>query len=333
MLWTTIVGAHRGAPRSFSPAHSSVPLRCHQRKSAAARTRSFTLIELLVVIAIIAILAALLLPAVQQAREGARRVQCRNNLHQMGLALLNYEGSHKTFPSSSTSQIDFGVWTSNATAYHLHSWASMLLPFLDQGTLYNQINFNLSALDPANSPVAAQVLSVYRCPSFVGPAFSPSPLYGRLSPYYALRNYVAMGASTIGNLYLQPDGVFYARSCTRIADITDGSSRTIFLVETREPSAAVWIDGGTAAVASRRYLESNAPTYAGPENSLNYQPYFVANGNGIDCQFGPSSAHSGVVGHLFGDGSVQLISQNVNVLVYDALATRAGGEPIGDGSF
>lgn len=302
-------------------------------RSVRPSRSGFTLIELLVVVAIVATLAALLLPAVQQAREGARRAQCRNNLHQMGLALLNYEGAHKTFPSSSTSQIDFGVWTSNATAHHLHSWASMILPYLDQGPLYNQINFNVSALDSANSPVAAQVLPVYRCPSYVGPAFSLSPLYGRLSAYFALRNYVAMGASTIGNLYLQPDGVFYARSCTRVADIIDGTSRTIFLVETREPSAAVWIDGGTAAVASRRYLESNAPSYAGPENSLNYQPYFVANGNGIDCQFGPSSAHSGVVGHLLGDGSVQFISQNVSALVYDALATRAGGEPLGDTSF
>lgn len=288
---------------------------------------AFTLAELLVVIAIMAILVALLLPAVQQAREAARLSQCRNNLKQMGLALLNYESQQRLFPSSSTSRIDFGVWSSTPTNYHLHSWAAMILPHLEQGALYNQLNFNVSSLHPANAAVAAQTLPVYRCPSYTGPPFSRSPLYGLLSPYFALRNYAALGATSIGSLYLTPDGVFYAQSSTRVGDISDGTSNTIFFAETREPDAAVWIDGGTAAVASRRYLDSNPPTYAGPENSLNYQPYYVANGQGIDSQFGPSSQHSGGVAHLFGDGSVRTISPNINAAVYDAQVTRAGGEP------
>ena len=143
-----------------------------------------------------------------------------------------------------------------------------------------------------------------------------------------------MGATSVGNLYgaiLQPDGVFYALSSTRIADVIDGVSNTIFIVETRETGAAVWIDGGTAAVASRRYLDSNAPSYAGPENSLNFEPYYVANGQGIDAFFGPSSMHvGGGINHLLGDGSVRSISPNINALVYDSLVTRSGGEPIGD---
>src|SRR5579872_4190996 len=105
----------------------------------------FTLIELLVVIAIISVLAALLMPAVQQAREAARLSQCRNNLRQIGLALHNYEGHVSVLPSSTTSQIDFGVWNSNPTSYHLHSWATMILPHLEQAPLYNLINFNVSA--------------------------------------------------------------------------------------------------------------------------------------------------------------------------------------------
>jgi prepilin-type N-terminal cleavage/methylation domain-containing protein len=293
------------------------------------RTRyvsGFTLIELLVVIAIIAVLVALLMPAVQQAREAARLSQCRNNLRQIGLAFHNYEGQLRTLPSSTTSQIDFGVWNSNPANYHLHSWATMLLPHLDQAPLYNLINFNVSALDPANYDPASFRLSVYRCPSYTGPNFSVSPLYARLSPQMALRNYAAMGGTSVGTFYIQADGVFYARSSTRIGDITDGTSSTIFIVETREPGAAVWIDGGTAAVVSRRYLDTNPPSFAGPENSLNFQPYYVANGQGIDALFGPSSQHSGGISHLYGDGSVHVISQNIDARVYDALVTRAGGE-------
>jgi hypothetical protein len=189
------------------------------------------------------------------------------------------------------------------------------------------INFNVSALDPINYGPASFQLSAYRCPSFVGPVYSTSPLYGRLSPTFALRNYAGMGGTSVGTFYVQADGVFYARSSTRISDVSDGTSSTIFIVETREAGAAVWIDGGTAAVVSRRYLDTNPPSFAGPENSLNFRPYYVANGQGIDALYGPSSQHAGGVSHLYGDGSVHVISPNIDARVYDALVTRAGGEP------
>jgi prepilin-type N-terminal cleavage/methylation domain-containing protein len=302
------------------------------RRPASCRS-AFTLIELLVVVVIIGILIALLLPAVQYAREVARRSSCSNNLRQIGLALHNYAEQHRRLPSSSTSQIDFGVWSPNPKSFHLHSWASMILPFLDQTPLYNQINFDVSALDTFNYGPAANRISAYRCPSYVGPFFSQSSLYTALSPEYAIRNYAAMGGTTVGRFWQNPDGVFYARSGTRIQDISDGTSATIFTTETREPSAAVWIDGGTAAVVSRRYLETNSPLFFGPETSLNYHPYFVANGQGIDAEYGPSSMHAGVVAHLFGDGAVHFLSEKIDSLVYDAMATRAGRDVVPDGSF
>lgn len=303
-------------------------------QSRRSRTAGgFTLIELLVVIAIIAILAALLLPAVQQVREAARRSVCRNNLKQIGLALHNYESALKKFPPGSTSIIDYGVWSANPSQYHLHSWASLILPNIDQATIYNQVNYNVSALDSLNIVPASQKIAVYRCPSFVGNDFSQEAAYVRLSPRYAIRNYVSLGSTTVGNLWQQPDGVIYPRSTTRIADIRDGLSNTFLIAETRETNAAVWIDGGTATVTSRRYDDGNAPSYAGPQIALNFTPYFLSGGQGIDALWGPSSRHTGGANHLLADGSVRFVSENIAVRIYDALVTRWGQEPFGGDSF
>ncbi|MGE3314346.1 MAG: DUF1559 domain-containing protein [Planctomycetaceae bacterium] len=292
----------------------------------------FTLIELLVVIAVIAVLVALLLPAVQQAREAARRSQCGNHLKQIGLALANYESVHRVLPSSSTSRIDFGVWNTEPERFHLHSWATMILPFIEEVNLSREIDFQVSSLDELNREVAAEVIPVLRCPSYNGPDFSQNPMYTSLSQKYAIRNYAAMGATTVGKIYERPDGVFYALSRTRMADVKDGLSTTIFVVETREPNAAVWIDGGTSAVTAHAYVETSPPEYASVEVGLNRTPYFNVTANqGIDCEYGPSSMHYESVTHLFGDGSVKPISENIDTKVYDKLVTRAGKEKI-DGS-
>lgn len=303
-----------------------------------AHRRGFTLIELLVVIAIIGVLVAILLPAVQQAREAARSATCRNNLRQIGLALHNYYDQFGALPPSSTSDVEKGVWEDRPWRYHLHSWASLILPALDQGNLQNTIDYSASALDPVNRPAASRRVAVYVCPSYAGSAYSTDPLYVQYSTTYALRNYVAMGATDIGRLWKDPDGVFYPRSRTKMADITDGSSNTLFIAETRDEGAPVWIDGGAAAVAARRFDPSNPPSYAGPEISLNYTPYYLTERDGagnklyqsIDCVWGPSSLHAGGVLHLFGDGSVRFLSENMDDGIYEALASRAGGEVIGD---
>jgi prepilin-type N-terminal cleavage/methylation domain-containing protein len=299
----------------------------------SAIRRGFTLIELLVVIAIIAVLIALLLPAVQQAREAARRTSCRNNLKQIGLALHNYSSAFNTFPPGSTSNINYGVWSSNPAQYHLQSWTSLILPHLDQTNLYNQVNYNLSALDPANAAVAAQSIVAYRCPSYDGNVYSLEPMYVVLSPRYAIRNYVALGSTTVGKLWQNPDGVIFAQSNTCPSDITDGYSSTVLVAETQEGNAAVWIDGGTASVTSRRYDDSNPPSYAGNDIAINYTPYYQAGGQGIDSLWGPSSMHVGGAHHLFADGSVHFLSQNLSAAIYDALVTRAGAETISANSY
>jgi type II secretory pathway pseudopilin PulG len=290
-------------------------------------------VELLVVIAITAVLIALLLPAVQQAREAARRTSCRNNLKQIGLALHNYISSFNCFPPGSTSVVDYGVWSGNPSRYHLHSWASLILPNLDQGNLYNQVNYNVSALDPNNIIPASQKIAAYRCASYTGQDYSREPRYVAISPSYAIRNYVAIGATTVGNLWKSPDGVIYSLSTTRPNDITDGMSNTVLIAETREQNASVWIDGGTASLTSRNYDDGNPPSYSGGQIAINLTPYYSSAGQGIDCLWSASSLHAGGAHHLLGDGSVRFLSQNLSTTIYDALVTRSGNESIDDGSF
>jgi type II secretory pathway pseudopilin PulG len=298
------------------------------------------LVELLVVITIIGILVALLLPAVQAAREAARRIQCSNNLKQIGLALHNYANTHKLFPPSSTSRMGAGVWNYPGSGptdpdLHLHSFASLLLPFLEQGNVANRINYNVSALAPENWPVASLILPFYRCPSYAGLDFSDDPLYVDQvgNDRFAIRNYVAVGATSVVGLSgaLPPDGVMFPGSQTRFRDVRDGTSNTIAFAETREERSAVWIDGTSAAVAAR-WTDLTSPTFAGDTVSINYSPYFPGGifPNSIGQEFGPSSFHPGGAQHAFVDGSVQFLRETMDVSVYDALTTRAGGEPIGE---
>jgi prepilin-type N-terminal cleavage/methylation domain-containing protein len=298
--------------------------------------RGFTLIELLVVIAIIAVLIALLLPAVQQAREAARRSQCKNNMKQIGLALHNYESSMSVFPPSSTGRIgSFGVWNYSAgnTDWHLHSFASLILPYLDQANTSNIITYTASALDPVNRTAAAQVIPVYRCPSYTGGSFSTDAYYTNLpnGAAFAVRNYMAIGARTAVGLSgaTPPEGILFPRSKTGFRDITDGSSNTVLLAETREDKASVWIDGSCAAGSARWLNFAAYPTYAGSSLAINYKPYFNYPG-AISQTYGPSSQHIGGAHHLMGDGAVRFFSDNLDLNTYDSLTSRAGGEVIGD---
>lgn len=305
------------------------------------RRLGFTLIELLVVIAIIGVLIALLLPAIQQAREAARRTQCANNLKQIGLALHNYVDAHRYLPPSSTSGFGKGVWNYPGTGpydpnIHLHSWASLILPFLDDINNYGTVNYEISALDPANTTVASKRIAMYTCPSYVGRDYSDHPHYTTLVGYdrYAIRNYAAMGARTVFALSgaAPAEGSMYPQSKVGIKDILDGTAKTIFVCETREERASVWIDGTTAAVAARWFNPMVPPPFAGDGVSLNYTPYFINPGFfggeavAINSLYGPSSQHTGGAFHLMGDGSVHLLSDSIDVGVYEALSTIAGGE-------
>ncbi|MFO1023408.1 MAG: DUF1559 domain-containing protein [Planctomycetales bacterium] len=180
--------------------------------TGTGRRQGFTLIELLVVIAIIGVLISLLLPAVQQAREAARRTQCRNNLHQMGLALHNYLDAHKTFPPAYVGD-PFATGTINGVTYpddngngpSGFAWGALLLPYLDQPALYNKLNFSIACWDVSQAIAVKTPLNVFLCASassgrdgFAVSRYNASPAYAPANPtvyspeiFFAHSHYVA----------------------------------------------------------------------------------------------------------------------------------------------
>jgi len=243
--------------------------------------RGFTLIELLVVIAIIAVLIALLLPAVQAAREAARRINCTNNLKQIGIALHNYHDAHNTFPPGYVSSVDRNVIDAcNQDAENSNSvdngpgwaWGSMILPQMDQQPLFNSINFSLSVAYRANDTSSLTAVSAYLCPSDPGPSvipvFADPPDPAQPGSFSASNvvdtvsrgNYIGMfglgeicaasGSNSrpdVGSIG-QAAGCFSRNSRTTFAAIGDGTSNTIAIGErSHNLSYATWtarsIDG------------------------------------------------------------------------------------------
>jgi type II secretory pathway pseudopilin PulG len=274
---------------------------------------------LLVVIAIIGLLIGMLLPAVQQAREAARRSSCLNNMKQIGLAIAQYELVKKVYPPSGTDETL--IWDNGRSELN-HSWASLVMPYVEESPLADKINFKVSSMETANEAAAGTVVPIYRCPSYSGPSFAEGNLYptGR----YAIGNYVAIGATDVDRIYavsLKPDGVIYPTAKTKAKDVKDGLSKTMFIAESREEKMRVWIDGRTGAYTALAY-GNGLPAFSRPI-ALNYTPYYVAD---VDCKYGPSSMHSGGANHLFGDGSVHFVLNTIDKSAYVGLTTRAGGE-------
>lgn len=324
-----------------------------------------TLVELIVALAIIGILIALLLPAIQAAREAARRTQCANNLKQMALAMLMYESANAQFPASSTqkelSATAPAPGSSNKDGKGAgFSFLVAVLPYLEQQALYEKVNFKSWPYDGSDDHklVAAVRMIVYRCPSDAGPNFAQAPEYPKDSQ--AIANYTGIGATHAASLYRtekepiggkkHPNGVVYPGSWTTMADIRDGVSNTIMLCETREQVYAAWFDGTTASVVTlaqqsgpkfKRSEADGRPFFpeAGVLTALNFgdpkaEPAKVylpgADHSGREnWGFGPSSGHPKIVNHAICDGSVRTFSDNLDPAVYMALTTRAGNETIG----
>jgi prepilin-type N-terminal cleavage/methylation domain-containing protein len=199
--------------------------------------RGFTLIELLVAIAIIAILVALLLPAVQQAREAARRAQCKNNLRQLGLAVSSYYDSFAMLPAGCVNRR--GPIALRPAGFH-HSLFWALLPYVDQGAAYAQLDQDLGAYDVANRPVAKVVLPVLICPSDVQLRFSTE----RVMRGAALNNYAGVHHPVEAPIDTTNHGSFYVNSFLAYGEFLDGTANTIGMGEIlKDPTLLGWVSG------------------------------------------------------------------------------------------
>lgn len=306
----------------------------------------FTLIELLVVIAIIAILIALLLPAVQQAREAARRSQCKNNLKQLGLALHNYHDAHGLFPPGSVGYVytDGGNVPVRATSF---GPLALLLPYMDQGTIYNLIDFTRNFCDPVNTPQMKTVLSTLICPSYSGPPTSSQGQWYQLSSRTrfeaAITNYLAvMGYNTSGATQTAATappqnmrGTFWANSNTRMRDFIDGSSNTLVYGEYR-PTILVDVGWGTwdydsrwAPWAGGIMIEGSIGVRGmryGPNQIIPKGAYAVNDATLLPF----SSGHTGGVHMLRGDGGTVFVNNNIDIGIWRGLSTVAANEVIGE---
>ena len=319
------------------------------------RTRGFTLIELLVVIAIIAVLIALLLPAVQAAREAARRIQCVNNMKQLGLGMQNLHESRGTLPwggLSSPSQ----------------TWAFIILPYLEQVAMSNALNMSQAATTFANSTVVQAKLSVFNCPTDPNAGqvwLSPTPT---TIPNRSKGNYVVnwgnsdfeqnMPLSTIPNDSLAPAnlgpfafvtsirGPFRVNNTTNaitpfsFRDITDGTSNTMMGSEVRivtdfngrsDARGDIWSEGTKCGFTFMAATTPNSPISdqldgsAGCPNPAANLPCVRTSGNQREFN-AARSAHSGGVNVFFCDGSVKLIKDSISLPTWRALSTKDGGE-------
>jgi prepilin-type N-terminal cleavage/methylation domain-containing protein/prepilin-type processing-associated H-X9-DG protein len=329
------------------------------------RRRGFTLIELLVVIAIIAVLIGLLLPAVQAAREAARRAQCVNNLKQLALALHNYHDRNNCFPAASIADPGYGGtwWTFEA----------MALPSMEQAPIYNTINFSFSTGLPVNSTAVRTIIASYLCPSDSdNQVFTERYQFSSYGGAHGLRE-TAAPTNYVGSWGDLMTGSFFDNNSTNQADIasmkatgsptwgcgntfrgmfgdcsngavtsiqldTDGTSNTLFLGE-NSPNQNVelaWAGGNGIYATSVLPLNWRTNLKDGQVDTngdvCNLAAYYTP--NNVHCYInwsyfmGYKSYHPGGANFAMADGSVRFLRQTIAYLVFEGLSTRAGGEVI-----
>jgi prepilin-type N-terminal cleavage/methylation domain-containing protein/prepilin-type processing-associated H-X9-DG protein len=316
------------------------------------RRKGFTLIELLVVIAIIAILIGLLVPAVQKVREAAARIQCENNLKQLGLATHAYHDTYRRFPSginlpivpNTTGVNSGGVLTTNNLVKNglvgqppvpgmFISWAEAILPFIEQANLQRNLDLTQREYANCNGPnsTGAQVVQILICPSDNLPQTVSTYTTLGVTYYFGMNSYGANGGTRSWYVSsMMTDGMFYINSRVKMGGVIDGTSNTLLFGERYHSDPAytnIQTLGGWAWAninAGQDYLLSTCVpiNYQLPPGTVTGSPNFPEDDR--VCAFG--SGHTGGANFCMADGSVQFLTNSLSLPTLQALGTRAGGE-------
>ena len=290
-------------------------------------------------IAVISILMALLLPAVQMAREAARRTQCLSNLKQIGLALRNYHDIQRTFPPACIRPVGF---IDNGRDHPRSTWAVAILPMIEQANLYQQFDSTVDTTNVANLLATSTVVSAYRCPTDAGTGVAFEPILGTL---YSRSNYAAnFGSASWGVRFWQDSktrGVMGQNVGLRMGDITDGLSNTVCVAEVRAEQSALDNRGAwafPAPGASNVGLDCDRECQGvNGDATHDWIPYGNPLPNQLPCSFqnteesnaGPRSMHPQTANVLLSDGSVRPISESVDIQTLRRLFSSGDGEAVG----